>query len=86
MARRDWLIVVELNRVTNTSSYSAIDGLSMYLGTFCQFRTGANSEDTVFYASPAYKALLDWADLHPKKARSASSKATHLKGWLTPKI
>lgn len=49
-------------------------------------RFAYGGEDTVFYASPAYKALLDWADLHPKKARSASSKATHLKGWLTPKI
>lgn len=49
-------------------------------------RFAYGSEDTVFYVSPAYKALLAWAVLHPKKARAASNKAIYLKGWLNPKI
>ena len=49
-------------------------------------RFAYGSEDSVFYTSPAYKALLDWAALHPRKARTASNQAIYLTGWLTPKI
>lgn len=47
-------------------------------------RFANGSEDTVFYTSPAYKALLDWAAVRPKKARTASNQAIYLKGWLNP--
>ena len=34
-----------------------------------------------FYASPAFQALLRWADLHPHMAARASNEGHYLRGW-----
>jgi hypothetical protein len=44
------------------------------------FKNGREGE--LFYLSPAFVKLVDWAKRHARSARSSSAKANHLRQWL----